>query len=417
MARAFLVVLDSLGVGGAPDAAHYGDDGSDTLGHIARACAGGHADRAGTRQGALAIPNLVAIGLAEASRTATGQVPRGVQARTAPRGAGGCAAEVSTGKDSQSGHWELAGSPVQFEWGYFPRERPCFPRALIEELCDRADLPGVLGECHASGTEIIEELGAEHLRTGKPIVYTSADSVFQVAAHEESFGLERLYEVCRIARELVDEYRIGRVIARPFVGREAGAFTRTAHRKDYGVAPPTNTLLQRATDARRPVVSLGKIGDLFCHCATGRELKGDDNDAIFDHLLDSTSRLPQGGLLIANFVDFDTLFGHRRDPCGYAHALERFDARLPAFEQLLRPGDLAIITGDHGCDPTWRGSDHTRECVPVLAFGPAMSAFSSRWRESFADVGATLAQHLGLPAPGSGHSFLARSRHVCAGES
>jgi phosphopentomutase len=405
MARAFLLVLDSLGVGGAPDAARYGDAGADTLGHIAAACASGHANRAGLRSGALRIPNLGALGIAEACRAATGAIPPGLELDADVRGQGGCAVELSTGKDSQSGHWELAGVPVEFEWGYFPQTRPCFSRELIGELCDRAGLPGVLGQCHASGTEIIARLGNEHLRTRQPICYTSADSVFQIAAHEEEFGLERLYEVCEIARELLDPLRVGRVIARPFIGDAAQGFTRTVHRRDYGVPPPPGTLLHQAAHAERDVVSLGKIGDLFCHAHTGREHKGDDNDAIFDQLLACAPELPDGGLLLANFVDFDTHFGHRRDVCGYARALERFDERLPQFERLLRPGDVAVITGDHGCDPTWRGTDHTRECVPVLSFGSPRETQPLGRRSSFADVGATLAAHLGLAAPPRGECF------------
>jgi phosphopentomutase len=405
MARAFLLVLDSLGVGGAPDAARFGDAGANTLGHIAEVCASGHANRAGLRHGALAVDNLCALGLVDACQAATGAWPTGLDRPQEWRGHGGCAEEISTGKDSQSGHWELAGSPVEFDWGYFPNIVPCFSRPLIEELCARARLPGVLGECHASGTEIIKALGARHIATGKPICYTSADSVFQVAAHEQHFGLERLYEVCEIARELLDPLCIGRVIARPFVGDVESGFTRTAHRRDYGVPPPDTTLLHAAVEAHREVVSLGKIGDLFAHCHTGREIKGDDNDAIFDRLLESTATLADGGLLLANFVDFDVLYGHRRDVCGYAHALESFDARLPQFERLLRPGDFAIITGDHGCDPTWRGSDHTRECVPVLAFGAAGRVSPVGRRGTFADVGATLSAHLSLPASAHGHRF------------
>jgi phosphopentomutase len=405
MPRAFLVVLDSLGVGGAPDAERFGDRGANTLGHIADVCASGHADRADVRRGALELPNLRAWGLADACRAATRSVPPAFELEGERRGRGGCAAEISTGKDSQSGHWELAGSPVEFDWGYFPNVVPCFSAPLIHDLCRRARLPGVLGECHASGTEIIARLGSRHIASGRPIVYTSADSVFQIAAHEQHFGLERLYAACEIARELLDPLRIGRVIARPFVGNANVGFTRTAHRRDYGVPPPETTLLHAAAAARRPVVSLGKIGDLFCHCHTGAEHKGDDNDAVFDRLLEGTQALPDGGLLLANFVDFDTLFGHRRDVCGYAHALERFDARLPQFERLLRPGDLVVITGDHGCDPTWRGTDHTRECVPVLAFGAGRDASAIGRRDTFADVGATLAAHLSLRAPPAGASF------------
>jgi phosphopentomutase len=262
-----------------------------------------------------------------------------------------------------------------------------------------------LGDRHASGTQIIAELGEEHLRTGKPICYTSGDSVFQIAAHEQHFGLARLYRICEIARELMNPLRIGRVIARPFVGDAEHGFTRTGNRHDYGVKPPDNTLLRRARDAHRQVISLGKIGDLFCHDCTGYEVQAHDNEAVFDRMLQNTEYLDEGGLLFANFVDFDTLFGHRRDVAGYAAALERFDRRLPEFEALLQPGDLAVITGDHGCDPTWRGTDHTRECVPILVFGAAAQMNPVGRRSTFADIGATVARHLALPIGQHGTAF------------
>jgi phosphopentomutase len=406
MSRAFLLVLDSLGVGGAPDAHAYGDQGADTLGHIAERCAALDAERAGVRSGPLRVPNLAALGLGECCRTATGRIPAGLSPSRWMRGHAGSAAEISTGKDSQSGHWEIAGTPVRFDWGYFPHSQPCFPAELIERLCERAGLSGILGNCHASGTEIIAQLGATHLRTGLPICYTSADSVFQIAVHEERLGLDRLYELCETARELVNPWRIGRVIARPFVGSPTAGFVRTANRRDYGVKPPPGTLLSRAVDAGRDVVSVGKIGDLFCHEATGHELKGGDNEGVFDSILDAMTHLGDGGLMFANFVDFDALYGHRRDVIGYATALEAFDARLAEFCARLRPGDLAVITGDHGCDPVHAGSDHTRECIPVLAFGAGLRAQSLGRRTSFADIGATAAAYLKLDLQPEGTPFL-----------
>lgn len=397
MSRAFLFVLDSLGVGGAPDAAEFGDLGADTLGNIARRCAGGDADQAGHRHGALHLPHLVARGLGEACRAATGGPAPGLDGGHWQLGLAGCAASESRGKDSQTGHWEIAGTPVPFEWTYFPKTEPCFPPEVTDALCERGGLDGILGNRHASGTQILEELGPEHLRTGKPICYTSADSVFQIAAHEKHFGLDRLLSLCVIARELLDPLRVGRVIARPFIGTTQAGFTRTLNRRDYGVLPPRGTLLQRAVNAGRDVVSVGKIGDLFCHDATGRELKGGDNDGVFDETVRAARGLADGGLLFANFVDFDTLHGHRRDVAGYAAALEAFDARLPEFLETLREGDLVVLTGDHGCDPTWPGSDHTRECVPVLAFGPGIAPRRLGRRDSFADIGASVARHLGLP--------------------
>jgi phosphopentomutase len=401
MARAFILVLDSVGIGAAPDAARYGDEGADTIGHIAEACARGEANRDSLRIGPLRLPNLVELGLGQACRMSTGRVPPGLEREAAPIGRYGCAAEISRGKDTPSGHWELAGVPVAFDWGYFPREVPCFPPELISALCRQANLPGILGNCHASGTEIIAKFGNEHVESGKPICYTSADSVFQIAAHEEAFGLERLYEVCAVARTLVDPLRIGRVIARPFVSSSA-EFVRTGNRRDFSVPPPQPTVLDSATKAGRGVLTVGKIGDIFAHCGTGQVLKANGNAALFDRTLEGMNALPDGGLLFANFIDFDTIHGHRRDPAGYAAALEYFDARIPSIFQMMRSGDLVVITADHGCDPTWPGTDHTREQVPVLLFGPSIGPGSVGSRDTFADVAAAVSAHLALAPPSAG---------------
>jgi phosphopentomutase len=402
MGRVLLLVLDSVGIGAAPDAAAYGDEGADTLGHIAEFRLRYDDGDAGPR--ALALPHLVRLGLGEACRLASGRVPPGLELSAAPIGAYGCAREISKGKDTPSGHWEIAGVPVPFEWGYFPATIPCFPPAFIEELCRRANLPGILGDRHASGTEIIRDLGESHVKTGKPICYTSADSVFQIAAHEETFGLERLYEVCAIARELVDRYQVGRVIARPFIGHSPDDFIRTGNRRDYAVPPPSPTILDRASAAGRDVISVGKIADIFAHSGTGRVLKANGNAALFDRTLEGAAQLGDGGLLFANFIDFDTVFGHRRDPSGYAAALEAFDASLPRLLETLRTGDLLVITADHGCDPTWPGTDHTREQVPVLAFGGVQPGSIGR-RSTLSDIAATIAAHLQLEAPGVGVPF------------
>lgn len=403
MTRGFLVVLDSLGIGGAPDAAAFGDTGADTLGHIAEACAAGRGDGHG-RSGRLAIPQLRALGIGAAHRAAAGSEPPGLEAAAATAGAWGHAAETSRGKDTPSGHWELTGVPVPFDWTYYPATVPAFPADFTAALVREAGLPGVLGDCHASGTEIIARLGEEHVRTGKPILYTSADSVVQIAAHEQAFGLERLYEVCRIARRLIPD-TVGRVIARPFVGSAAADFSRTGNRKDLAVPPPAPTLLQRHAQAGGAVISIGKIGDIFAHAGTGEEIKASGHPALFDALLHAAGTAPDGALVVVNFVDFDSLWGHRRDVAGYAAELEAFDRRLPDFLACLRPGDLAVLTADHGNDPTWPGSDHTREQVPVLLAGPAAPA-GDLGQLGFADVGATLAEHLGLPAGAHGTSRL-----------
>jgi phosphopentomutase len=406
MARAILIVLDSVGCGAAEDAKAYGDEGADTLGHIAEACALGRGNREGLRRGPLDLPRLDALGLGRAIKASTGRAPPGF-ALPEPRGQWGYGVETSRGKDTPSGHWEIAGTPVDFDWGYFPQEIPAFPEALTAALMKEGKLPGILANRHASGTTIIEEFGEESSRTGKPICYTSADSVLQIAAHEEAFGLERLYELCRIARRLCDPLRIGRVIARPFVGRTARDFVRTSHRKDFAVPPPDGNLLQRAAQAGRAVISIGKIGDIFAHRDTGKEVKGKSNDGNVDLLLEALTTAPDGGLIFVNLVDFDSEWGHRRDVPGYAACLEAFDRRLPEIEAAMRPDDFCLITADHGNDPTFRGFDHTREHVPILAFGAGAPAGPIGARASLADVAETIAAKLRLPKGPHGTAWAA----------
>jgi phosphopentomutase len=404
--RAILIVLDSAGCGGAEDAKAYDDEGADTLGHIAEACAFGKGDRQGLRRGPLSLPRLEALGLGHAMQASTGRAPRGFTLPE-PRGQWGYGVETSRGKDTPSGHWELAGTPVDFDWGYFPETVPAFPRSLTDAMIAEGNLSGILGNKHSSGTTIIEDYGEEHLRTGKPICYTSADSVLQIAAHEEAFGLERLYDLCRIARRLCDPLNIGRVIARPFVGENASTFVRTAYRKDFAVPPPDGNLLQRAARAGRVVVSIGKIGDIFAHRDTGQERKGKSNDGNIDLLLEALGTTGEGGLIFVNLVDFDTEWGHRRDVPGYAACLEAFDRRLPEIEAAMRPQDFNVITADHGNDPTFRGFDHTREHVPILAFGGGVSPGPIGARASLADVAETIATKLGLPKGPHGSAWAA----------
>jgi phosphopentomutase len=404
MTRAFLLVLDSFGCGNAPDAADFGDAGADTFGHIAEACATGLCDVPGLRSGPLRMPLLDALGLGAAALASTGRLPPGFSGK-APTGAYGYAIETSLGKDTPTGHWDIAGAPADFKWGYFPDREPSIPESLIDALVREGHLPGVIGNVHASGTAILEDLGAEHGRSGKPIVYTSSDSVLQIAAHEESFGRERLYDLCRIARRLCDPLHIGRIIARPFIGSDPSTFKRTQYRKDFSLPPPEGTVLDRAAAAGRAIVSVGKIGDIFAHRNTGLEIKGRDDMDLFDKTLEQVRSLPDGGLLFANYVDLDTDFGHRRNVAGYAAGLERFDARMGELVPVLRPGDLCILTADHGNDPTWRGTDHTREHVPVLAFGPGIKPVSLGGRGTFADIGASVARHLGITAPLSGRAW------------
>lgn len=395
MARAFILVLDSFGIGAAPDAEKFGDVGADTLGHIADWCADGNTSPERPTAGKIKLPNMTTLGLGKAAELATGREPKGMEFTGEITGAYAACAERSFGKDTPSGHWEMAGVPVEFDWGYFQPEYPSFPDELIGKLVERCGLPGVLGNKAASGTVILDELGEEHIRTGKPIVYTSADSVFQIAAHEEHFGLERLYEVCEVARELVDDYNIGRVIARPFVG-EAGKFERTGNRRDLATPPHKPTLLEKLEGEGREVISVGKIADIFAHKGLTQKVKANGLDGLFEVSLQKLAEAPDGSLTFVNFVDFDQSFGHRRNVGGYAAALEYFDERLPEFLDGMKADDVVILTADHGCDPTWPGSDHTREHVPFVAYGPKLKAGSRGVRKSFADIGQSVASHLGI---------------------
>jgi phosphopentomutase len=398
MARAFLIVMDSVGCGGAPDAAAFGDAGANTLAHIAQACAAGRADL--RREGPLKMPNLDGLGLGAAIRLASGDDTPGFGAQ--PSGRWGAATEISRGKDTPSGHWELAGVPVPWDWTYFPDTVPAFSPELVALVCKLAGTDGILGNCHASGVPIIEKHCAEHLRTGWPICYTSADSVFQIAAHEEAFGLERLLKLCADLAPHLHAMKVGRVIARPFTGTP-GDFKRTSNRHDYAIAPPAPTLLDWVSAAGRATHAIGKIGDIFSMQGVGRLWKGKNDLDLFDHLDRLGAEAEDGSLTFANFVEFDSLYGHPRDVAGYARALEWFDARAGAFLAQLRAGDLAIFTADHGNDPTFKGTDHTRERVPVICAGVGAGGIGLR---GFTDVAASVAAHLGILAQGQGRSFL-----------
>jgi phosphopentomutase len=396
--RAIICVLDSFGIGGAPDAASYGDghghndEGSDTLGHIAQTYD-------------LRLPNMDALGLGAAHKLSTGSVPRGLTDQ--PKGGRwGVGREVSKGKDTPSGHWEIAGVPVPFAWGYFPQTIPAFPPDLIAEFVKRAKLPGILGDKHASGVPVIQEFGEEHIRTGKPICYTSIDSVFQIAAHEVHFGLERLYEVCEIAFELTAPLKIGRVIARPFVGETPETFKRTGNRRDFAIAPPEPTLLDRVKANGGQVFAIGKISDIYAGHGVTHKIKAAGNMVLFDRTLEALDMAADGALIMTNFVDFDQEYGHRRDVQGYAEALMAFDRRLPELIAKMKPDDLLLLTADHGNDPTWIGTDHTREQVPILCFSPRLTAGTIGLRNTFADIGESVAHWLGLPPGKHGRSFL-----------
>jgi len=406
MKRAIILVLDSFGVGATSDAKTFGDVGADTLGHIAEYCAEGKADVG--RSGKLDIPNLASLGLMHAAKESTGSFPAGFQNNAPVVGAYGHAEELSSGKDTSSGHWEMTGVPVLFDWGYFLEKENSFPEAFLKKFIAAANIPGVLGNCSASGTEIIARLGEEHIRTGMPIVYTSADSVFQIACHEDSFGLDRLLEICQIAYDLLSEYNICRVIARPFKGKNASDFKRTGNRRDFSVPPPAPTLLDKLVDSGGEVIAVGKISDIFAAQGISRKVKANGLEALFDASVQALNDAGENSLVFTNFVDFDSEYGHRRDVPGYAAALEYFDRRLPEFLSAMKADDVLVITADHGCDPSWPGSDHTREHIPVLVYGQSVTAGSLGLRSSFADIGQSLASHLGLPKLEYGESFLAR---------
>lgn len=402
MKRTFILMMDSFGIGAAADADKFGDVGANTLGHIAKACAEGKV----AGRGPLSLPNLTKLGLGHACELSSGLFPAGLDKQTEVVAAYGYAKEISSGKDTPSGHWEIAGVPVLFDWGYFTNTTNSFPPELLDAIVAKAGLPGYLGNCHASGTQVLDDLGEEHLRTGKPIFYTSADSVFQIACHEETYGLEKLYELCHIVRELLEPYNIGRVIARPFVGSHKGEFKRTGNRHDYSVLPPAPTVLDYMKEAGGDVVSIGKIADIYAHQGITKQVKGTGLTELWDRTLEEVKAAGDNTIVFTNFVDFDSSYGHRRDVKGYADALEYFDSRLPELFALMQDGDVAVLTADHGCDPTWGGTDHTREHIPVIFYGKPVKAGSVGGRDTFADIGQSIAAYHGLPKLQYGTSFL-----------
>ncbi|QBY44979.1 phosphopentomutase [Arsenophonus nasoniae] len=397
MKRVFIMVLDSFGIGATPDADRFGDAGANTLGHIAAACAQGKADKG--RKGKLYLPNLTRLGLGKAAEGSSGTFPIGLDEDAEIIAAYGYASELSSGKDTPSGHWEIAGVPVLFEWGYFAQEKNSFPQQLLDKLVEAANLPGYLGNCHSSGTVILDQLGEEHMKTGKPIFYTSADSVFQIACHEETFGVKNLYQLCEIARKTLDDgaYNIGRVIARPFIGNKAGCFQRTGNRRDYSVEPPAPTVLKKLVEEKAgEVVSIGKIADIYANVGITKQVKATGIEALFAASLEEIKKAADNTIVFTNFVDFDSSYGHRRDVAGYAAGLELLDRRLPEMLELIKNDDVLIITADHGCDPTCPGTDHTRENIPILIYGPKVKPGALGHRQTFADIGQTVAQYFGL---------------------
>ncbi|NRA72324.1 MAG: phosphopentomutase [Gammaproteobacteria bacterium] len=404
MKRVTIMMLDSLGIGASKDAIDFGDVGANTFGSIAKACANGTADV--NRSGLLTLPNLNKLGLGHACFDSSGYFPQGLDQNIEPIAKYGFAQEISSGKDTPSGHWEIAGVPVLFDWGYFSDKENSFPSELLDIIIERCNLPGILGNCHASGTTILQQLGAEHMATGKPIFYTSADSVFQIACHEESYGLEQLMDLCVVVREVLADYNIGRVIARPFVGSCADDFARTGNRRDFSVLPPAPTLLDFAKESGKEVISIGKIADIYAQQGITQKIKATGLADLFDATLTAQKTAPDHSIVFTNFVDFDSAYGHRRDIPGYAAALEYFDSRLPEFIEQMAEDDLLVLTADHGCDPSWPGSDHTREHIPVIFYSPGMAGGQLGLRETFADIGQSIASYLQLKPLSYGKSFL-----------
>ena len=394
--RVFLIVMDSVGIGGAPDADQYFNDGvpdtgANTLLHIAEACAVGQADI--HREGPLKLPNLTALGLGNAIELACGLRAPGID--PVVEGTWGVASETSRGKDTPSGHWELAGLPVAWDWHYFKDKTQSFPEELIKSFCEIAGTDGILGNCHGSGTELIRAFGEQHCSSGWPICYTSADSVFQVAAHETHFGLKRLNELCARFAPEVHRLKVGRVIARPFLGETADTFYRTENRRDFALLPPNKVLTNWVQDAGHPVTAIGKIGDIFSMQGIDKVLKGSDS-TLMTHLATEVALAKAGSFIFANFVEFDSRFGHRRDIAGYARALEWFDQEIGRILPQLKENDLMIFTADHGNDPSWIGTDHTRERVPVLC---ATRPSNPLGHIGFEDVAKLVLCHLNIAHP------------------
>ena len=390
--RGIWIVMDAVGIGGAPDASFFGDVGANTFGNIVKACSSGMANVG--REGHLDIPNLAGLGIYAAHEEANSDTEN-VTTIKSKNQSYAAATEISQGKDTPSGHWELAGVPVNWNWKYFLDKENSLPTDVLKKIIQITSLSGILGNCHASGTEIIKEFGDKHVDTLHPIFYTSADSVVQIACHEEHFGLEKLYHLCQVSAEEFHPMMVGRVIARPFLGDSSSGFYRTNNRKDYTIAPPKPTICEHLINDGRICHGIGKISDIFANKGISTSISGMDDDRLFDEMLNLIVHVNDGDLIFANFVEFDSVYGHRRDVVGFALALERFDKKIGKLLRIIKPNDFLIITADHGNDPTFRGSDHTRERVPVLMRGN-YAKNGNHGKVFFSDVGATMASYLGI---------------------
>jgi phosphopentomutase len=398
VAKVIIMVIDGFGIGHAPDAEQFGDVGANSFANLSDIYFK-------ETQKKINLPNLSSLGLVKACQQASNREVA-FQGTEPIKGAYGYAAEISTGKDTPSGHWEMTGVPVLFDWTYFTKKKNSFPQELIDKINKATGFDGFLGNCHASGTRIIAELGEQHINSGLPICYTSADSVFQIAAHEVHFGLNNLYQYCQIVRDILDDYNIGRVIARPFIGENAADFERTGNRRDYSVLPPAPTLLDKHFNEGGHVISVGKIADIFAHQGISEQTKATGINALVDATIKHIETAEDNSIIFTNLVNFDQDYGHRRDPIGYAKALERFDQRLSDIYESMTDNDLLLLTADHGCDPTWPGNDHTREYVPIIAYHHNIGSVSLGERSTFADLGQTVADIFKLEKMDYGTSFL-----------
>ena len=391
--KGILIVLDAVGIGGATDANDFADMGADTLGNIKKECIKGRANF--SRFGQLNIPNLASLGIYASHAVAQDYYSENQNFFCSKNASFACASEISKGKDTPTGHWELAGLPLMWNWKYFENKLKSFSEDQIKPIINKFSLTGILGNCHSSGTEIIKKYGEEHILSLKPIFYTSKDSVVQIACHENIFGLKKLYELCEFSAKVFHPLKVGRVIARPFLGDNSGTFFRTKNRKDYTFPPPNKTLCDLVVENNRSCHAIGKIADIFSNRGISTSVSGLSDDALFYKMIDVIKKAKNGDLIFANFVEFDSLYGHRRDVAGFAAALERFDLKLAKLLEIINPNDFLIITADHGNDPTFKGTDHTREKVPVLMVGNYAQK-GNNGNIVFSDVGATMAAFLNL---------------------
>ena len=387
--KAVVIVFDSFGLGALPDANKFNDQGSDTLGHIDKYCKDNNL--------VFNISNLLRLGLGKAYKNLHKKKLFCDNENYSTIGSYGVCQELSSGKDTTSGHWEIAGCPVLFDWGYFRDKFNTFPDDLLKKIIQSSDISGYLGNIHASGTDIIRDLGEQHIKTGFPIFYTSADSVFQVACHEKYFGLDRLYKLCEVIRQQLTDYNIARVIARPFTGESSFDFVRTGNRKDYSLVPHEKTLLDICVENKIKTIAIGKIGDIYSHKGIDLEIKATGLNDLIDKTISSIQgQTTHDSLIMTNLVDFDMLYGHRRDVLGYKNALEFVDSRINEIIKTLSKDDILIITADHGCDPTWIGTDHTREYIPFIIYQNNVSN-NLNIRNTFADIGQTIAKFFNIP--------------------